>query len=119
MTINSTDPITLDQPSEIQDIEFARTADINYVNTTKLRDGNNDIYNYIVGDYSGLFVAPDIFYGASESVGSINSCFAASNISRNNNVFTGIIPGNLLRSCMNWQPSNVLANLNILPFKFA
>ena len=34
-------------------------------------------------------------------------------------MFTGIIPGNLLRNCMNWQPSNVLANLNILPFKFA
>ena len=118
-TINSTDPIILDQPSEIQDIEFARTADIDYINTTKLRGGDNDVYNYTVGDYSGLFVAPDIFYGASESVGSINSCFAASNISRNNNVFTGIIPGNLLRNCMNWQPSNVLANLNILPFKFA
>lgn len=120
-TINSTDPIILDQPSEIQDIEFARTADIDYINTTKLRGGDrdNNVYNYTVEDYSGLFVAPDIFYGASESVGSINSCFAASNISRNNNVFTGIIPGNLLRNCMNWQPSNVLANLNILPFKFA
>ena len=115
----STTPITLTQPEEIQDIEFAKNADIDYTTQTELRYNNKTVTNYSVSNYQGLFVAPDVLYGSSKTTGYISSCFAASNIPTNSNVFTGIIPNHLLMNVNNWQPSNVLASLSILPFKFA
>jgi hypothetical protein len=114
----STTPITLTQPEEIQDIEFAKTADIDYTAQTLLRY-NKTVTNYSVSNYQGLFVAPDVLYGSSETTGYISSCFAAFNIPTGSSVFTGIIPNHFLKNVNNWQPSNVLASLSILPFKFA
>ena len=84
-------PIVLEQPTEIQDIEFAKelkeNGDISYTRSTRLKFGNT-VTNYALSDYQGLFVAPDVFYGSSISVGYITSCFDASGISTVTEAFT-------------------------------
>lgn len=109
------------QPTEIQDIEYAKSAEIDYVTSTTLKlSGTHRVYNYSLSGYEGLFTAPDIFYGAKDqsSDTGLSSVFSASGLG-SSDVFTGIFPKKLLKNVMKWTISNTFNNLSIVPVKFA
>ena len=68
---------------------------------------------------SGVFCAPDVFYGVSDG-GVIDECFNVSTQARKTPVFSGALPKHLVKFLSTTTSlANVFSGLNIWPIKFA